>query len=93
MKFLKVKVHENCQMLAVVDDADNILTAAAFTSDQDTEAAEDFAYTLLVNTGLMKAPADMTRPKTVDELLGIIETACGDSKSYIKDLAIEQLTE
>lgn len=86
MKFLKVKVHEKCQVLAVVDDADNVITCGTFTSDQDTETAEDFAYTLLINAGLLKAPSDMTRPKTTEELLSIIAASCGDCKSYIKDL-------
>ena len=89
MKFLKVKARENCQILAVVDDADNILTAAAFTSRDDTEAAENFVYTLLVNTGLTKAPADISRTKTIDELLGIVEEAYGTCKVYVKDLEVD----
>lgn len=87
MKFLKMKVHENCQLLAVVDDADNILSAAAFTSSQDTEIAENFAHTLLVNCGIAKAPADMPRTKTISELLDAIETTYGAFEFFVKDLA------
>ena len=86
MKFLKIVVHEKCQMLALVDDDDNILTCGTFTSDQDTETAEDFAYTLLINTGLLKVPFDMTQPKKTEELLNIIAANCGEFKSYIKNL-------
>lgn len=87
MKFLKMTLHENCQMLAVVDDADNILSAATFTSSQDTETAENFAYTLLANIGLLKTPADISCPKTIDDLLGVIEETVGTCAAFIKDLA------
>lgn len=86
MKFLKLKLHENCQMLAVLDDADNILSAATFTSSQDTETAENFAYTLLANCGIVKAPADLPRTKTVADLLDAIEETCGTIATYIKEL-------
>ena len=85
MKFLKLKLHENCQMLAVVDDADNVLSAAAFTSSQDTEAAEGFAHTLLANLGLVKT-ADLPRTKTISELLDAIEETYGAFEFFVKDL-------
>lgn len=77
MKFLKADVHKNCKVLAVVDDADNVLTVAAFTSEQDAEAAEDFAYTLLANSGLIKAPADIMTRTTAEELLNIVSATYG----------------
>lgn len=85
MKFLKLKLHENCQMLAVVDDADNVISAAAFSSSQDTEAAEGFAHTLLANLGLVKT-ADLPRTKTISELLNAVEETCGTIATYIKEL-------
>lgn len=85
MKFLKLKLHENCQMLAVVDDADNVLSAAAFTSSQDTETAEGFATALLANLGLVKN-ADLPRTKTVAELLDAIEETYGAFEFFVKDL-------
>lgn len=72
-------------MLAVVDDADNVLSAAAFTNAQDAEFAEDFAYTLLVNLGLVFA--DVPRPKTREELLDVIKSIYKDYKIFVKDLA------
>ncbi len=89
MKFLKVKAHENCQMLAVVDDADNILTAAAFTSEHDVQAADDMIYTLLINFGILKAPSDIQRPATVDELLDITSKTFGDCEVYTAELSTD----
>lgn len=87
MKLFKIVVHENCQILAVVDDADNIISAAAFTSDEDTETAENFAYTLLLNLGFLKKTPVVKSSKTISEFLDIIKGVFGDGvSSYIKDI-------
>ena len=87
MKILKAKMNARCYMLAVVDDADNVISACALLSEQDTEAATDFAYTLLLNTGLQKAPADLPASKKVNELLGILKSIYGKVDIYIDDLS------
>lgn len=87
MKLFKIVVHENCQILAVVDDADNIISAAAFTSDEDTETAENFIYTLLLNLGFLKKTPVVKSSKTISEFLDIIKGVFGDGiTSYVKDI-------
>ncbi len=86
MKLLKMKLNKRCYLLAVVDDADNVISASAFSTEQDIEVATGFTYTLLLNSGLLKAPADLPRPKTVNELIDILKGIYGKFDVYIDDL-------
>lgn len=80
MKFVKAKCTDG-YLLLVADDADKVLTAGAFTGEENVETAENFAYTLLVNTGLAKKPDGITRIKTVGEVLDFLEKK---EQSYVK---------
>lgn len=82
MKLLKVKLHEKCQLVAVADDKEVILTAGAFTSDEDAETAGNVLYTLLCNLGLLKEHCGAPR-LTVEELLKETKTT---AQAYVKEL-------
>lgn len=81
MKLLKIKIHEACQIIAVTDNGDCVLTAAAFTSDDDAEAAENLIYTLLIRLGLLKK--DCTPPMSIAEFLRTINAT---AETYVKEL-------
>lgn len=87
MKLIKVKVHENCQLLMLTDDADNVLTSAAFTNEEDTETAGDFICTLLIRLGMWEPPTgESLQPTTVKELLELVRNAYGDYQAYVQYL-------
>lgn len=82
MKLLKVKLNKACQLVAIVDDKDVILTVGAFTSDDDAETASNVLYTLLCNLGLLKKQSDAPR-LTIEELLKATNTT---AQAYVKEL-------
>lgn len=86
MKLLKLNLHEGCQMIALADDDENILTAAAFSSENDADSAADLLYSLLVNVGAVKSESGDSSPVNVQKLLDTAGDFFGAYQAYVREL-------
>lgn len=74
MQFHKVKFNAKCYVVAVTDDADNVITAGVFETKDAAEAAINIAYTLAAKSGLVEAKEVDTAPQMkLDDLLKLME--------------------
>lgn len=73
MQFHKVKFNAKCYVVAVTDDADNVITAGAFETKDAAEAAISFTYTLAAKSGLVNKQVDAAPQMKLDDLLKLME--------------------
>ena len=88
MKVFRLDLNSQCHVLGVMgDDDEHVLTTAAFTNDEDLDAAEALTSTLLVRLGLLETHEPLSPAPTLPELLALLGL---DAKDFALELIKRQ---
>lgn len=88
MKIFRFDLNPQCHLLGVIgDDDEHVLTTAAFTNDEDLDAAEALTSTLLARLGLLETHEPLSPAPTLPELLALLGL---DGKDFVLELTKRQ---
>ena len=88
MKIFRFVLNPQCQVLGVMgNDDEHVLTTAAFTNDEDFDAAEALTSTLLARLGLLETHEPLSPAPTLPELLALLGL---DGKDFVLELTKRQ---